>query len=85
VAVEADGKRQHVVEVLNSIDEGTSVLVAAQVRPDFTAETTLEAVADLLRTHGCPQQLTFDRDPRFVSSREAERFSFRKGRGSVTA
>jgi len=25
-------------------------------------------VADLLRTHGCPQQLTFDRDPRFVSS-----------------
>jgi len=68
VAAEADGKRQHVVEVLNSIDEGSSVLVAAQVRADFTAETTLEAVADLLCTHGRPQQLTFDRDPRFVSS-----------------
>src|SRR5712691_3521037 len=40
VAVEADGKRPHVVEVLNSIDEGTSVLVAAQVRSDFTAETS---------------------------------------------
>ena len=68
VAVEADGKRPHVVEVLNSSAEGTSVLVAAQVRSDFTAETSLQAVADLLRTHGCPQQLTFDRDPRFVSS-----------------
>ena len=47
---------------------GTSVLVSAQVRADFTAETTLEMVADLVRTHGCPRLLTVDRDVRFVSS-----------------
>ena len=62
------GKRQHVVEVLNTVDMGTSVLVSAQVRADFNAETTLQEVASLLRTHGRPQQLTFDRDVRFVSS-----------------
>jgi hypothetical protein len=62
------GKRQHVVEVLNAIDMGTSVLVSAQVRADFNAETTLREVASLLRTHGRPQHLTFDRDVRFVSS-----------------
>jgi transposase InsO family protein len=68
VPPEADGKQQHVVEVLNTVDVGTSVLVQAQVRTDFRAETTLQAVADLLRTHGCPQLLTVDRDTRFVSS-----------------
>ena len=71
---EPDGKRQHVVEVLNTVDMGTSVLVAAQVRADFTAQTTLEGIADLLRTHGRPQQLTLDRDPRFVSSPQGSDF-----------
>jgi hypothetical protein len=74
VATEPDGKQQHVVEVLNTVDMGTSVLVAAQVRPDFTAQTTLEMVADLLRTHGCPKLLTFDRDTRFVSSPQGSDF-----------
>jgi len=68
VVAERDGKRQHVVEVLTTVDMGTCVLVAAQVRADFTAESTLEMVAQLLRTHGCPRQLTVDRDVRFVSS-----------------
>jgi transposase InsO family protein len=68
VPAQLEGKRQHVVEVLNTVDMGTSLLVQAQVRADFTAETTLAEVASLLRTHGCPQQLTFDRDVRFVSS-----------------
>jgi hypothetical protein len=31
-----DGKRQHVVEALNCVDCGTSLLVDAQVRADFT-------------------------------------------------
>jgi hypothetical protein len=39
------GKKQHVVETLNIIDKGTSVLVAHHVRSDFTAETALAAVA----------------------------------------
>jgi len=68
------GKRLHVVEVLNAVDMGTSVLVSAQVRADFTAETTLEMVADLLCTHGCPRLLTVDRDVRCVSSPQGSDF-----------
>jgi hypothetical protein len=74
VPAQLDGKRQHVVEVLNAVDMGTSVLVAAHVRADFNAETTLQEVASLLRTHGRPQQLTFDRDVRFVSSPQGSDF-----------
>jgi len=45
VPADPHGKRQHVVETLNIIDMGTSVLLDAQVRADFTAETALQAVA----------------------------------------
>ena len=61
-----EGKRQHVVEALNCVDCGTSLLVATDVRADFTEETTLAAVAELLQAHGRPVEITFDRDPRFV-------------------
>jgi hypothetical protein len=74
VPADPDGKRLHVVEVLNTVDMGTSVLVSAQVRADFTAQTTLEMVADLVRTHGCPRLLTVDRDVRFVSSPQGSDF-----------
>ena len=63
-----EGKRQHVVEVLNTVDEGTSVLVDAQVGADFHAETTLQAVAELFTRHGLPQAVRIDREVRFVSS-----------------
>ncbi len=63
-----DGKRQHVVEVLNTVDEGTSVLVEAQVEADFHAETTVGAVAELFMRHGLPEAVRMDRDVRFVSS-----------------
>ncbi|GAB4426094.1 MAG: IS481-like element ISRm20 family transposase [Chloroflexi bacterium OHK40] len=66
VPADPDGKQQHVVEVLDIVDVGTSLLVDAQVRPDFTAETTLTAVVQTLRTNGLPAQITVDRDPRFV-------------------
>ena len=68
VPADPDGKRQHVVEVLNIVDEGTSVLVDAQVGADFHAETTLEAVATLFARHGLPEAVRMDRDVRFVSS-----------------
>ncbi len=68
VPADPDGKRQHGVEVLNTVDEGTSVLVDAQVGTDFHAETTLEAVADLFLRHGLPEAVRMDRDVRFVSS-----------------
>ncbi len=68
VPANPDGKRQHVVEVLNAVDEGTSVLVEAQVGADFHAATTLEAVAELFVRHGLPEAVRMDRDVRFVSS-----------------
>jgi hypothetical protein len=61
-------KRQHVVESLDCVDCGPSLLVTAQVRDDFTEETTLTTVADLLRTQGRPPTITLDRDPRFVGA-----------------
>ncbi|HEY0737741.1 MAG TPA: integrase core domain-containing protein [Herpetosiphonaceae bacterium] len=63
-----DGTRQPVVEGLNTVDSGTSILLDAQVRSDLVSETTLEAVAHLVHDHGLPQQVTFDRDPRCVGS-----------------
>jgi len=68
VAADADGKRQHVVETLNIIDTGTSVLLDAHVRPDFTAETALQALALTLAKYGRPTCITLDRDPRWVGS-----------------
>ena len=63
-----DGKQMHVVEVLDVVDAGTSILVAAEVREDFTAETTLQTMAQVIQTHGLPEQITIDRDVRFVGS-----------------
>jgi hypothetical protein len=68
VPADPDGKRQHMVEVLNTVDEGTSVLVEAQVGADFRAETTVGAVAELFVRHGLPEAVRMDRDVRFVSS-----------------
>lgn len=62
------GKQQHVVETLNIIDTGTSVLLDAHVRADFTAETALEAVALTLTKYGRPTLITLDRDSRWVGS-----------------
>jgi len=63
-----DGKRQHVVEVLNFVDAGTSRLLSAQVHDDFHAETAFLAVVSFFRQYGLPEMLTFDRDVRFVGS-----------------
>src|SRR6266496_1857345 len=44
VPPDPQGKRQHVVEVLNFVDAGTSILLSAQPHEDFHAETALDAV-----------------------------------------
>jgi transposase InsO family protein len=62
----SQGKRQHVVEVCNFVDAGTSIALLAQAREDFHEQTALEAVITFLRQYGCPRQMTFDRDPRWV-------------------
>jgi len=62
------GKRQHVIEVCNFIDAGTSIALFAQARDDFHEQTAMEAVITFLRRYGRPHQMTFDRDPRWVGS-----------------
>jgi Integrase core domain len=68
VPADPSGKQRHVVETLNIIDTGTSILLDAHVRSDFTAETALQALAKTLIRYGCPQRITLDRDPRWVGS-----------------
>jgi transposase InsO family protein len=68
VPSDAEGKRQHVVEIANFVAAFTSIWLHREVRGDFDAETLLEAVAQFLGEHGMPQTLTFDNDPRFVGS-----------------
>ena len=57
-------KRQHVIEVCNFVDAGTSIALFAQAREDFHEQTAMEAVIIFLQTYGRPRQMTFDRDPR---------------------
>src|SRR5215471_9490541 len=54
VPADPHGKKQQVVETLNIIDKGTSILVAHHVRTDFTAETRLSAVAQTFAEQGLP-------------------------------
>lgn len=74
VAAEPGGKQQHALETLNVIDTGTSILLDARVREDFTAATALEAVVEVLRAHGLPERVTIDRDPRFVGAASGRDF-----------
>ncbi len=68
------GKQQHVVEILNVVDMGTSIVVAADVHADFHAQTALQAMAEVLIKHGTPEAITFDRDPRWVGSASGRDF-----------
>ncbi len=74
VPADPEGKQQHVVEVLNFVDAGTSILLHAQVHQDFHAETAFEGVVQFLREYGLPPMLTFDRDPRWVGSSSGRDF-----------
>ena len=68
VPADPDGKQVHGGQTLNTVDVGTSLLVDAQGRPDFSMATAIEAMAATLQTTGLPEQITFDRDARFVGS-----------------
>jgi len=74
VPTDPHGKKQHVVETLNIIDKGTSVLVAHHVRADFTAETALAAVAQTFAEYGLPTSITLDRDTRWVGAPQGSDF-----------
>ena len=74
VPADPDGKQRHVVETLNFVDAGTSILLSAQVNADYHAETAFDAVLTFLRKYGLPKRLTFDRDPRWVGSASGRDF-----------
>lgn len=65
---EPEGKQQHRLEIFNVVDQGSSYWLHAEIRSDFTAETVIEALAHAMQRWGVPQQITLDRDPRFVGS-----------------
>jgi hypothetical protein len=62
------GKRQHVVEIANFVDAGTSIWLHREVGGDFDAEALFEVVVQFLCQHGLPGMLTCDNDPRLVGS-----------------
>ena len=74
VPADPEGKQQHVVETLNSIDKGTSVLIASYVRSDFTAETALQMLAHTFTEQGLPGSITLDRDTRWVGAPQGSDF-----------
>jgi transposase InsO family protein len=74
VPPDPEGKRQHVVEVLNFVDAGTSILLSAQPHDDFHAETALDAIVSFLYQYGLPPTLTFDHDPRWIGSSSGRDF-----------
>jgi transposase InsO family protein len=74
VLADPEGKQQHVVEILNAVDHGSSAVVASVPGRDYTAETALRTVADILVEKGCPARLRLDRDPRWVGSWTAKDF-----------
>ena len=74
VPADPEGKRQHVVEITNFVDAGTSIWLSRSVGGDFDAESLLEVVAQFLRERGLPAMLTFDNDPRFVGSASGRDF-----------
>jgi hypothetical protein len=68
VPADPEGKQQHVVEIANFVDAGTSIWLHRQVGAQFDAEALFEVVTQFLCQHGLPRMLTFDNDPRLVGS-----------------
>jgi hypothetical protein len=74
VPADPEGKQQHVVEILNLVDHGSSAVVASEPGDNYTAETALRTVAGVLVEQGCPDRICLDRDPRWVGSWTAKDF-----------
>jgi hypothetical protein len=74
VPASPQGKQQHVVEILNVVDHGSSAVVASEPGDAYTAETALRTVAQVFQEQGCPDRIALDRDPRWVGSWTAKDF-----------
>jgi len=51
VTIGPEGKKQHLVEVLNILDEGSSILIDAVARSNYNAESTLFPLSPELLRH----------------------------------
>jgi len=65
-------KQAHLVESFNVVDRGTSIAIDSQASDCYDAEYALLALTSTFIRNGLPQQITCDRDPRFVGSWSAE-------------
>ena len=74
VQLEPSEKRMHLVETLNIVDSGTSILVDNQARADYTAETVIDSLMETFQHQGLPKKVRFDRDPRFIGAWSAADF-----------
>ena len=59
VPLDPDGKQQHVVEILNLVDHGSSAVVASVPAGDYNAETALRKVAEVLYRTGLSRSNSF--------------------------
>ncbi len=66
IPAEPGGKQVNGVECCNFVDAGTSILLSAQVRDDFRAETAFDAVITVMQQYGRPGSFRLDRDPRWI-------------------
>lgn len=60
------------VETLDIVDEGTSILLKAEPGADYTMATTIASAATTVQAIGLPDVVTCDRDSRFVGGTHAE-------------
>lgn len=72
VPAQVEGKKQHVVENFDIVDAGSSLLLKAESRADFTMATTIETAADAVQEFGLPSLVTMDRDSRYLGGTHAE-------------
>ena len=74
VQASQEGKQMHVVEACNVVDVGTSILLDAHVRADFTAETALMCIVESFQKHGLPHKLLWIEIPVGSATHEAATF-----------
>jgi len=74
VPIQPDGKQQHAAEMFNAVDRGTSILVESAAASDYTAETSILALASVFVVAGLPDGVTLDRDPRFIGGYQGDDF-----------
>lgn len=74
IPVDPEGKQQHAAEMLNVLDRGTSILIESTASDNYNTETSIIAMASVFLMEGLPDNLTIDRDPRFIGGYQGDDF-----------